>query len=376
MDYYMAFLREVPLRQTKEPERVPTPNNEIVDSSEDYIESNNTAIANEETVVAAVQDEATISVIEDENTPAESNTGSIEVVATDDRSIETLVWNFANDNVDFTNTSPKAIFYFDEEEKVQGWADAFGEIVRAMQEDYPSIIRGMVGYRFVDIGKVVLTGIAEIGRFSKPIELNNGLYLETDCVPDEIVSIVRILMDKCNMDYDNIEICYEKSEVDAVVTESQQTDEAVVSEEVPSTEGVQDYIDQVLEDLNVPYVDHRNNNGCLWIVGGGGLSSIFESFYEYGVVFHYKEDGGRATKGESAWWTKDVISIDDEFEANSISIRLTGKRNIWLPLRQKRRDMNGYPRHRKVPALDGRTPSLPDGTATSSWCCGALPGQT
>ena len=178
MDYYMTFLREVPLHQSKEPEKVPTPNNEMVDSSEEYIEANNTATANEETVVVAVQDEVTISVIEDENTPAESNAGSIEVVATDDSSIETLVWNFANDNVDFTNTSPKAISYFDEEEKVQGWADAFVKIVRAMQEDYPSIIRGMVGYRFVGIGKVVLTGIAGIGRFSKPIELNNEQLLK------------------------------------------------------------------------------------------------------------------------------------------------------------------------------------------------------
>ena len=318
MDYYMTFLREVPLHQSKEPEKVHATNNEMVSHSEEYIEVQNTVTSNTEPVVVDEQDEVTVSVIEDENTPAESNAGSIEVVATDGSSIETLVWNFANDNVDFTNTSPKAISYFDEEEKVQGWADAFVKIVRAMQEDYPSIIRGMVGYRFVGFGKVVLTGIAGIGRFSKPIELNNGLYLETDCVPDEIVSIIRILMDKCNMDYDNIEICYEESEVDAVVTESQQTDEAVVSEEVPSTEGVQDYIVQVLEDLNVPYVDHRNNNGCLWIIGDRGLSSIFESFYEYSVVFHYKEDGGRATKGESAWWTKDVISIDDESEANDV----------------------------------------------------------
>lgn len=324
MDYYMTFLREVPLHQSKETEKVHAPNNEMVTHSEEYIEVQNTDTSNTEPVVVDVQDEVTVSVSEEENILAESNAGSIEVATTDeavaieDGNSEALVWNFANDNVDFSNTSPTAIAYFDDEEKVRDWADAFVKIVRAMQEDYPAIIRGMVGYRFVGIGKVALTGIAGISSFSKPVELNNGLYLETDCSPDEIVSIVRVLMDKCNMDYDNIEIYYEESEFTVVSTESQQEDEPIVSEETPSDEGVQDYIVQVLEGLNVPYVDHRNNNGCLWIIGDRRLSSIFENFYEYSVVFHYKEDGGRATKGEPAWWTKDVIVVDDEPEANDV----------------------------------------------------------
>ena len=139
--------------------------------------------------------------------------------------------------------------------------------------------------------------------------MNNGLFLETDCSPNEMVSIVRVLMDKCNMDYDNIELYYEEPESDVVITDNYQTVETVVSEEEPLAEGVQDYIVQVLEKLNIPYVDHRNNNGCLWIIGDRRISPVFEDFYEYSVVFHYKEDGGRATKGEPAWWTKDVMDF-------------------------------------------------------------------
>ena len=56
------------------------------------------------------------------------------------------------------------------------------------------------------------------------IQENNGLYLETDCTPNEIVSIVRVLMDKCNMDYDNIELYYEESEGDVVTTENHSID--------------------------------------------------------------------------------------------------------------------------------------------------------
>lgn len=323
MDYYMTFLRENPLYQSKEPENVPLSNNEIVAHSKDYIEVKNTATSDLEPVMAE-QTEATVSVNEEEKTLAESNEDSIEGVAIDEVVLseninsETLVWNFANDNVDFSNASPTAITYFGEEENVQDWADAFVKIIRAMQEDYPSIIRGMVGYHLVGIGKVVLTGIAGISKFGKPIELNNGLFLETDCSPNEMVSIVRVLMDKCNMDYDNIELYYEEPESDVVITDNYQTVETVVSEEEPLAEGVQDYIVQVLEKLNIPYVDHRNNNGCLWIIGDRRISPVFEDFYEYSVVFHYKEDGGRATKGEPAWWTKDVIVFDNESEANDV----------------------------------------------------------
>lgn len=323
MDYYMTYLREVPLQQRKEPEKVFVSNNEMVAHSEETIEAQNAVISKEP--VVAVQDEITVSVIEEEKNLANNSTSPIEDVATDedittdDSNSEELVWNFANDNVDFSNASPTTISYFGEEEKVQDWADTFVKIVRAMREDYPSIIRGMVGYRFFGIGKVVLTGIAGINRFSKPVELNNGLYLETDCTPDEIVSVVRVLMDKCNMDYDNIELYYEESERDVVTTENHQKVEAVVSEEEPSAEGVRDYIVQVLEELNIPYVDHRNNNGCLWIIGDRKIASIFESFYEYSVVFHYKEDGGRTTKGEPAWWTKDIIVIDDELKDGEVA---------------------------------------------------------
>ena len=320
MDFYMTFLREVPLHQSKEPEKVPAPDNEIVVHSEECMEVQKAVASYTEPVEMAVQDETPVSVNKEENIPAESNVGAIEVATINYGEIseysnsDALVWNFANDNVDFSNATPTVISYFDEEKKVQDWEDAFVKIVRAMQEDYPSIIRGMVGYRFVGIGKVVLSGIAGIGKFSKPVELDNGLYLETDCSPNEVVPIVRILMDKCNMDYDNIEIYYEESESTDITIESQHEADVVISEETHSDEGVQDYIIQVLDELNVPYVDHRNNNGCLWIIGDRTLSSIFETFYEYSVVFHYKEDGGRATKGESAWWTKDVIIVDDEPE--------------------------------------------------------------
>lgn len=231
MDFYMRFLQEAPLHWNRKDEKNFSAN--VVAHPEKYKEVQSATTSNTSSIMVVAEDDATVSVREEENTLVESNSSPVEiitedeVVSTEDSNDASLVWNFSNDNVDFSNTTPSAITYFDQEEKVQNWADAFVKIVRALQEDYPSIIRGMVGYRFVDIGKVVLASIVRIDRLSKPVELNNGLFIETNCSPDEIVSIVRVLMDKCNMDYNNIGIHYGKSEIDNTATESQRKDDIV-----------------------------------------------------------------------------------------------------------------------------------------------------
>ena len=89
-------------------------------------------------------------------------------------------------------------------------------------------------------------------------------------------------MDKCNMDYENIEISYKTSGEIEVNTVSKSEDGTIISEDF-SAAGIQDYIVQVLGELNVPYVDHRNNNGCLWIIGDRRLRPVFDRFIQYTV---------------------------------------------------------------------------------------------
>ena len=216
MEYYMAFLREVPLQQVKEPDIVHATREENRAFSEEHSAPQNLVSSDTNHEREPVQSDIKELVSEADNISIESKTDSIEVADSEDSakdensSEDASIWNFANDNLDFSNMIPVTISYFGDEVKVQGWADAFVKIICFMQEDYPSIIRGMVGYRFSSVGKVVLTSMAGFGRLSKAAELNNGLYLETDCSPDEIVTIVRVLMDKCNMDYDNLEMYYKK----------------------------------------------------------------------------------------------------------------------------------------------------------------------
>lgn len=242
MDYYMAFLREVPLQQVKEPEIVHATREENRAFSEEHSAPQNLVSSDTNHEREPVQSDIKELVYEADNIPIEGKTDSIEVADSEDSgkgensSEDASIWNFANDNLDFSNMIPVTVSYFGDEVKVQGWADAFVKIICSMQEDYPSIIRGMVGYRFSSVGKVALTGMAGLGRLSRAAELNNGLYLETDCSPDEIVTIVRVLMDKCNMDYDNLEMSYKKfrntrSDIESQGEKTQtESDEEIIEE--------------------------------------------------------------------------------------------------------------------------------------------------
>lgn len=310
MDFYMTFLREMSLQEIKEPEIISQqcPESQTVSSVETKPEEKLVQLGSE--VTSDARDHKTV----------EYNSISIEKQVIDEDVLneannrEPCIWNFANDNVNFSKANPIFISYFEEKEEVQGWADAFAKIICAMQEDYPAIIRGMVGYRFVCIGKVVLTGISGISRLSKPVELNNRIYLETDCSSDEIVSVVRILMDKCNVDYDNIEIYYEESNVDVVTTESKQTDEPIVSEEAPSADVMviddeqksNDVADQPVEENekpsgNVVVITSAAEGKTAfenWLVTGAGLavrsaqsySSAINVAGQYSVRWGFSKD--------------------------------------------------------------------------------------
>lgn len=277
----------------------------------------------------------------DEDVTSELN--DIILANTEEKKDQNFAWNFAEGKIDFNFITPIEVSYFNEKRKCCGWQHAFVCIIEFLQEDYPAIIRGMVGYRFSGVGKVILTGKASLDRLSRAKEINDGLYLETDYTPDEIIAIVQLLMEKCNMDYSNIEIIYRKKQNESSIVvpcksletsvdksrdeDSILTNKAIKYNENSSDEMDQDYITKIFDDMNISYIDNRKNNGCLWVLGNIELRSVLEKFAHYNVAFHYKPDGGRATKGEPAWWTKDSIDTLDTPIQDAIE-KLTESQNF------------------------------------------------
>ncbi len=53
----------------------------------------------------------------------------------------------------------------------------------------------------------------------------------------------------------------------------------------------------------IPYVDKREKGGSLWIIGGAELKDFVTMCKTHGILFTFKSDGSRATKGKPGWWT-------------------------------------------------------------------------
>ena len=64
-----------------------------------------------------------------------------------------------------------------------------------------------------------------------------------------------------------------------------------------------------LQASGVEYIDNRQKNGALWIVGDSQLSSVAqECKYRFDVHFTFKPEGGQCTKHRPAWWTRGYAS--------------------------------------------------------------------
>ena len=68
----------------------------------------------------------------------------------------------------------------------------------------------------------------------------------------------------------------------------------------------------MIEDKNMKYIDNREKNGCLWIINNEESSLFVEDCINKGFDFHFCKNGGRATGGKPAWWTKDNINLNDD----------------------------------------------------------------
>ena len=65
-----------------------------------------------------------------------------------------------------------------------------------------------------------------------------------------------------------------------------------------------DTIITILKESSVTYIDKRQENGNLWIIGGQELKDIVEVAKKIGVYFQFKPEGGRVSKHKPAWWAK------------------------------------------------------------------------
>lgn len=77
-----------------------------------------------------------------------------------------------------------------------------------------------------------------------------------------------------------------------------------VQQMMPGFETPSDDIIDLLNKHHVRYIDKRYSGGSLWILGGHELDLLVAEARGMGFKFHYKPEGGRATKNKAGWWGK------------------------------------------------------------------------
>lgn len=135
MDYYMTFLKEVSLNQSGDAEMFLNSNEKFDTYSEKCNTSQNVVSAGRtseletiEVKVGNLMDEKPI-VSTENNMNSREDIVAENVLVSVDKNSKVSIWNFSDDNIDFSNISPIAIVYFGDEKEAQGWENAFRSII-------------------------------------------------------------------------------------------------------------------------------------------------------------------------------------------------------------------------------------------------------
>lgn len=63
-----------------------------------------------------------------------------------------------------------------------------------------------------------------------------------------------------------------------------------------------DWILATIGAAGLDYVDKRSSGGALWVIGGKSIKGTMDKLGKKGARFTYKAEGGKASKGKSAWY--------------------------------------------------------------------------
>lgn len=65
-----------------------------------------------------------------------------------------------------------------------------------------------------------------------------------------------------------------------------------------------DWINNYLEENNLEFIDKREKDGNLWVLGDEKIKQVINGLNENGASFKFKPEGGKLTKHQPGWWMK------------------------------------------------------------------------
>ncbi len=203
------------------------------------------------------------------------------------------------DKTDLSFTKPTSVSYFGERKSVTSWRILYVTVCEHLFDDYPGVFEELRKSAISGTQRALIFDKEGSKRLTTPICIAEGYYVETNRSANDLMHRLKVLLDICRVDYENVEIRYKNN------TEQQQT--KIVSEKTDGTITVahDDPVISYLKHEGMRYIDHRDKSGCLWILGGMEIAAQLKLLQAGGVKIYFKAGGGSATDGRDAWWTKD-----------------------------------------------------------------------
>lgn len=213
-----------------------------------------------------------------------------------DKTLKTVDFMYIKD---LAFTKPVVASYFEEKiSNIKSWTDLYVNLMKLIYEDYSDKIP--VGKSFGEGNRCDLGNSLQKIYMVAPKQIAEDLYIETNLSAKNIIDKLKLILDICLIDYENINVKYVVKKKDFPTLEKN---------DFPATKE-EDRLLEFLQKRKLFYIDNRDKNGALWVLGGKELSSVL-TFCKvmFKAQFKFMEKGSKATKGVSAWWTKNNTTV-------------------------------------------------------------------
>lgn len=119
--------------------------------------------------------------------------------------------------IDFANiqslafTQPTEYSYFGEDQdKVNSWTQLYVQVVKCLLDDYPDVLRSYINCNIGGHGRCDFADEAGISSMTAPKKVQDNFYLETNISATDIAGKIKKLLDLCNVEYENLEVYYQR----------------------------------------------------------------------------------------------------------------------------------------------------------------------
>lgn len=110
---------------------------------------------------------------------------------------------------------------------ISNWAQLYVDVVEYLFEDYPYIFQNIAGTNISGQSRLDFALEEQKGMMTSPKKVKDNLYVETNLSATDIVEKIRLLLDKCGIDYKQLTIKYVDKKSEQVTSEQKLTNKSV-----------------------------------------------------------------------------------------------------------------------------------------------------